>query len=90
MTTMTLQRPRLPECREHRRDERVDLCAAAPMARAAGGGPTLDDVIVGAWEGLTADCATACVICGGTMRPRYGAGARPVGGRCEGCGSTLG
>src|SRR4051794_31407962 len=27
---------------------------------------------------------------GGAMRPRYGSGAAPVGGRCGGCGSTLG
>jgi hypothetical protein len=51
---------------------------------------TLDDVIVGAWEGLAAHHAVACPVCGGEMGPRYGSGAAPVGGRCSGCRSTLG
>ncbi|MFY9580046.1 MAG: hypothetical protein WAQ33_12045 [Gaiellaceae bacterium] len=46
-----------------------------------GGGHTLDEAIVGAWEGLVAHLAVACPLCGGTMRP--------PSGRCEGCGTTL-
>jgi hypothetical protein len=63
---------------------------AAPRAAAERGRVTLDEVVVGAWEGLAAHHAAACPVCRGEMRPRYGSGAAPVGGRCSGCGSTLG
>jgi hypothetical protein len=52
--------------------------------------PTLDDVVVGVWEGLSSHHAVTCPVCSGKMAPRYGSGARPVGGRCQRCGSTLG
>ena len=51
---------------------------------------TLDDVIVGVWEGLSSHHTVTCPVCSGKMAPRYGSGARPVGGRCKRCGSTLG
>ncbi len=54
-----------------------------------GGEPTLDDVIAGAWEGLAAHRSVECPVCGGALEPQYGAQARPVGGRCRDCGSTL-
>jgi hypothetical protein len=54
-----------------------------------GGGPTLDDLIVGAWEGLTAQASVACPVCGGEMEPEYGAHTRPVGGYCDSCGTVL-
>jgi hypothetical protein len=53
-------------------------------------GLTLDDLIVGVWEGLSSHHAVTCPVCSGKMAPRYGSGARPVGGRCHRCGSTLG
>jgi hypothetical protein len=53
------------------------------------GGPTLDDLVVGAWEGLLAHHPAPCPICGGTLTPRLGSGPRPVGGRCGDCGTTL-
>ncbi|HEX2127038.1 MAG TPA: hypothetical protein VHF45_10825 [Thermoleophilaceae bacterium] len=62
----------------------------APRAAEGRGGRTLDEVIVGVWEDLTAHHAVACPVCGGEMRPRYGAGPAPVGGRCASCHSTLG
>ena len=49
----------------------------------------LDDVLVGAWEELTANRGAVCPVCGETMEPEYGAHARPVRGRCNGCGTTL-
>ena len=55
-----------------------------------GGGPTLDDVLSGAWEGLAARTAVACPLCGGEMAPVFGAHAVPVGGRCSSCETTLG
>lgn len=54
-----------------------------------GGGLTLDDLVVGVWEGLTAHRTVACLACGEAMTPRYSAGPAPVGGRCTGCGTTI-
>ncbi len=54
-----------------------------------GGGPTLDDLIVGVWEGLAAHRTVACLACGEAMTPRYSAGPVPVGGRCRSCGTTI-
>jgi hypothetical protein len=53
-------------------------------------GPTLDDVLSAAWEGLAGHQSVTCPVCTGPMAPRYGSGAKPVGGRCQRCGSTLG
>jgi ribosomal protein S27AE len=50
--------------------------------------PTLDEVISGAWEVLTARQAVECPVCGGIMMPRHGERA-PAGGRCGDCGSTI-
>ena len=78
MTTLTLE---------------LDLDAVAdPVVPDDGlrGGPTLDDLVVGVWEGLHAHQPASCPICSGTMTPRYGSGPRPVGGRCGDCGTTLG
>ena len=51
---------------------------------------TLDHLITGVWEGLSSHHTVTCPVCSGKMTPRYGSGARPVGGRCNRCGSTLG
>jgi hypothetical protein len=51
---------------------------------------TLDQLITGVWEGLSTHHTVTCPVCSGKMAPRYGSGARPVGGRCRRCGSTLG
>jgi hypothetical protein len=63
---------------------------APRAAHASDRRPTLDDVLVGVWEGLSSHHTVTCPVCGGKMAPRYGSGARPVGGRCQRCGSTLG
>ena len=55
----------------------------------AGGGPTLDHVLSGAWEELTAHAVVECPLCDGQLEPEYGAHALPVGGRCQSCGTTL-
>ena len=57
--------------------------------QALGGESTLDELIVGAWEGLTARRVVACVVCCGSMSPQQRATAHPVTGRCQGCGCTL-
>jgi DnaJ-class molecular chaperone len=51
---------------------------------------TLDDLVTGVWEGLSSHHTVTCPVCSGKMAPRYGSGARPVGGCCQRCGSTLG
>jgi hypothetical protein len=51
------------------------------------GGLTLDDAIVGVWEGLAAQVVVACPVCAGPLRPRAAPDA--VGGRCGDCGTTL-
>lgn len=65
--------------------------APDPAARMRGGdlsgGPTLDDAIVGVWEGLAAQVVAACPLCGGALRPHASRDA--VGGRCGDCGTTL-
>ena len=61
-----------------------------PAASAHRHGPTLDDLVAGAWEGLLAGAPASCVVCGTAMHPRYSGGHAPVGGRCTGCGTTLG
>jgi hypothetical protein len=54
------------------------------------GEATLDDVLSGAWEGLSAAASfTACPVCQGELAPRWSAGAGVVGGRCRDCGSEL-
>ena len=52
-----------------------------------GGGLTLDDAVVGAWEGLVARATVACPLCGGALRPHAAADAG--GGCCGDCGTTL-
>jgi len=53
--------------------------------RGPGGGLTLDEAIVGAWEGLAARVAVRCPLCGGALRPR----SAGDGGHCVDCGTTL-
>ena len=54
------------------------------------GGATLDDLLSGAWEGLTAAAPSpSCPVCHGELEPRWSAGAGVVGGRCRGCGTEL-
>jgi hypothetical protein len=45
-------------------------------------GPTLDDIMSRAWEGLRAEVPTPCPVCRTEIEPS-------AGGRCGGCGSTL-
>ena len=52
-------------------------------------GPTLEDVLSGAWEDLIAHRTATCPICTGAMEPRYGSGPSAVGGRCRSCRSEL-
>ena len=75
--------------------EPAECAAPAPAAEpvtSAGAhrhGPTLDDLVAGAWEGLLAGAPAECLVCGTALTPRHSAGAGIVGGRCGGCGSTV-
>jgi hypothetical protein len=55
----------------------------------ASGEPTLDELLVGAWERLTGRAAVDCLLCGGRMEPDHAAHALPVGGHCRDCGTAL-
>ena len=57
---------------------------------AAGREPSLDQLLVSAWDSLAANQSIDCPLCGQPMAPVYGAQAKPIGGRCGGCGTTLG
>lgn len=59
------------------------------MLDGMGGEPTLDDLLAGAWEGLTVHAVVECPVCSGPMGPEYGARSLPIGGRCRDCGTSL-
>lgn len=55
-----------------------------------GGELTLDEMLVVAWEGVTAHHQASCPVCRGAMVPRFpAAGPESLGGSCRDCGSTL-
>ena len=62
---------------------------ALPRLSSPREGPTLEDVLSGAWEDLVAHRTAACPICAGALAPRYGSGPSAVGGRCRDCGTEL-
>jgi hypothetical protein len=91
----------MPVLMAERIDRPPSLFGPAPASAEApkrddglGGGLTLDEAIVGAWEGLAAQAIVPCLCCGGALRPlaRTGATAEADAtiGRCDDCGTTLG
>jgi hypothetical protein len=66
------------------------LACAPTLFDQVGGEPTLDDVIVGAWEGLAARLIVPCPVCDGELVPDVAAhDDRPGGGACRKCATTL-
>jgi hypothetical protein len=69
-------------------DDVEDLVELEPVhahpapARSLLAGPTLDDVMSRAWEGLRAEVPTPCPVCHTEIEPS-------AHGRCGACGSTL-
>lgn len=57
--------------------------------RRVGGERTLEDLVLGAWEGLAAHRPVDCPVCGGVMAPRVGAQAELISASCRNCGSQL-
>jgi hypothetical protein len=55
----------------------------------SGGGPTLEELISGVWEGLLAGIVVSCPACGGEMAPRHESGAAAHAGRCRDCGTSV-
>ena len=90
MATATTLRPRF-DLDVGPRVRRRALLGARAAARVPAGStrPTLDELLVGAWEGLRSGHVVACPVCSGAMTPRGGPGPRPTAGRCLSCGSEL-
>ena len=61
-------------------------CTCRPVPRE---GRTLEDLLSGAWEDLSADRTATCPICDGALELRYGSGPSAVGGRCRECRTHL-
>jgi hypothetical protein len=67
----------------------ADLERPALLSPVPREGRTLEDLLSGAWEDLSAHRTATCPVCAGAMEPRYGAGPSAVGGRCRACRSDL-
>ena len=68
------------------RDERAATAnAGRTTVLRRGGEATLDELLVGAWEGLSAHRSVVCPVCAAAMAPR----SEAAGGACGGCGSQL-
>jgi len=78
---------RFPAARPSR--GRQQRSAAERLQASPREGRTLEDVLSGAWEDLTAHRTATCPTCEGAMEPRYGAGPSAVGGRCRSCRTEL-
>ncbi len=65
------------------------LVVATPLFGELESEPTLDAVIVRAWDELRERRQVECPVCQGEMAPEYGAQALPIGGRCSSCGAAL-
>jgi hypothetical protein len=62
---------------------------AHQQVKRPGGELTLDEMLVVAWEGVTAHNEVSCPVCRGAMVPRPAAGPESLGGRCGDCGSIV-
>lgn len=67
----------------------IDVERAVVLSRVPREGRTLEDLLSGAWEDLTAHRTTTCPICDGAMEPRYGSGPSAVAGRCRNCRTEI-
>jgi hypothetical protein len=69
--------------------ERPSILFAPPAQPESAIGPTLEQLVVGTWNDLGRSGAAACLMCGGQIQARWGAGPSPVAGRCDDCGTEL-
>jgi hypothetical protein len=91
MSTLLLERPRaLEEGFEHGAHRRLGGAPDTGQVDAHGG-LTLDDLIVGVWEGLAVRATVQCPICAGPMasssreRHRH----ETLAGACMSCGARI-
>ena len=88
-----IEERRRGDCAEPRRARvAATVPAAVPVPDVSApteGERSLDDLVSTTWDALATTETAACFVCGGDLLPRFGAGARPVGGRCTDCGSEL-
>jgi hypothetical protein len=63
---------------------------SAPKREATARERTLEDAVLGARRALLDGGVAECLVCGTELRARHSAGAGVVGGRCDGCGASLG
>jgi hypothetical protein len=61
------------------------LAIAPTLFDRPGDEPTLDDLIVGAWEGLVSGAVVPCPVCDGELLPA----PDTLGGYCQSCGTEL-
>lgn len=87
MSAATLTRPAGPSALV--RGRRLAVRGTVSILPAAHRRPTLDDLLVGVWEGLLGDREVGCPVCGGAMRAARRTGRPPVAGSCGDCGSTV-
>ena len=87
MTALLLEHA--PSWTGARGDRRLDPSGAPRSWAPARGGLTLDELIIGVWEGLSASQTVRCPACGGAMTPAGNAGPQRVAGACADCGSGL-
>jgi len=71
-------------------DRRTAVAGAGRSWVPASGGLTLDELITGVWEGLSAGQTVRCPACGGAMAPASEPGPRRAAGACGDCASRLG
>jgi hypothetical protein len=95
MGAIVLERQqRLDRCYGEERERRRVKRAPRSTEVDVHGGPTLDDLITGVWEGLAVRGAAACPLCGGRMSAQSASPSDSphegnCEGRCEDCGTTL-
>ena len=86
MTVLLLEHPPSGGSRTARRAE---VAGARDSTSPTRGGLTLDALITGVWEDLSACLTVRCPACGGTMSPVVELGPRRFAAACDGCGSSL-
>jgi hypothetical protein len=91
MSTLLLERPpALQEGIEHGSRRRLGGAPDSGQVDAHGG-LTLDDLIVGVWEGLAVRATVQCPVCAGPMAssPHGHDDDDPLAGSCLSCGARL-
>jgi hypothetical protein len=89
MSTLLLEPPRERDQLLESDGDRLFAVACYSDRTDGCGRPTLDDLITGVWEGLSAHRTVNCPACGGTMKLRSAAPVWAAYGACLDCGASL-